>query len=134
MPLDETLATYKYFVAEANKLGLAYILFLRHYAMIDPTGRGTEHDVIGTYGPLVTAPTLVLGNGGFQPPEAATAVAEGKIDAVVFGFMFIANPDLPRRIQAGKDINFEVDFSTLYTHSGDDESVKKGFTDYPVAV
>ncbi|KAF9468284.1 FMN-linked oxidoreductase [Collybia nuda] len=134
MPLEDTLATYKYFVTEVNKLGIAYILFLRYYAMIDPAGRGTEHDVLDTYKPLIKAPTLVFGNGGFQPPEAATAVAEGKMDAAVFGLPFIANPDLPKRIRTGKELNLQFDFPSLYNHSGDEESVKKGFVDYPVAV
>jgi 2,4-dienoyl-CoA reductase-like NADH-dependent reductase (Old Yellow Enzyme family) len=136
MPLEETLATYKHLVAEASNLGIAYISFFRHYAMMDPTGRGTEHDVISAYGPLVSAPTLVVGNAGFQPNEAAQAISEGKIAAVAFGFMFVANPDLPKRIKTGKEISFQVDFGTLYTvnDKGNDASIMKGYLDYPEAV
>jgi len=44
-------------------------------------------------GPLVSA-------GGYIPHSAERAVAENRADAVAFGRLFIANPDLPARIAA----------------------------------
>ena len=63
-------------------------------------------------------------NGGLTPAEAASLVADGSADAVAFGRLFIANPDLPARIQAGADLN-EFDYATAYGGGA------RGYTDYP---
>jgi N-ethylmaleimide reductase len=68
---------------------------------------------------------VLIGNMGYTPAEAEQAITEGKVDAVAFGTAFLANPDLPERIQAGAPLN-TPDSSTFYT-PGD-----KGYTDYPV--
>ncbi|KAK7687075.1 hypothetical protein QCA50_009575 [Cerrena zonata] len=60
MPLEETLETFNYFISEANKLNLAYITLVRWSPLLDPAGRGTKHDVIASYGHLITAPTKVM--------------------------------------------------------------------------
>ena len=59
------------------------------------------------------------------PAEGASAVAEGKLDAVAFGTAFLANPDLPARIKAGAPLN-AVDANSFYTPG------PQGYTDYPV--
>ncbi|KIY44354.1 FMN-linked oxidoreductase [Fistulina hepatica ATCC 64428] len=133
MPLEETLATFKYFVAEANKLDLAYIALVRHSVVMDPAGRGTAHDVIASYGPLITAPTKRFGNAGYTPEEAEKAVSAGDVDGVFFGFLYVGNPDLAKRIQNGKDVNFNVDMNGLYNHESTPESARKGYSDYPPA-
>jgi N-ethylmaleimide reductase len=68
---------------------------------------------------------VLVGNMGYTPAEGATAIAEGKLDAVAFGTAFLANPDLPARIKAGAPLN-AVDPSTFYSPGA------KGYTDYPV--
>ena len=45
-------------------------------------------------------------------------------DAVAFGRLFIANPDLPARIEAGASLN---DFEYATAYGGD----AHGYTDYP---
>lgn len=67
---------------------------------------------------------VLIGNMGYTPAEAEQAIAEGKLDAVAFGTAFLANPDLPARIQAGAALN-APDPSTFYTPGA------KGYTDYP---
>jgi N-ethylmaleimide reductase len=67
-------------------------------------------------GPVVAA-------GGFTPETAAEAVARGEADAVAFGRLFIANPDLPERIRVGAPLN-RYDRATFY--GGD----ARGYTDY----
>ena len=41
---------------------------------------------------------VYIANEGFTPESAAAALVAGQADAVAFGKLFIANPDLPRRI------------------------------------
>jgi N-ethylmaleimide reductase len=67
---------------------------------------------------------VLIGNMGYTPAEAEAAVTAGKLDAVAFGTAFLANPDLPARIQAKAALN-TPDSSTFYTPGA------KGYTDYP---
>ena len=67
---------------------------------------------------------VLIGNMGYTPAEAEQAISEGKLDAVAFGTAFLANPDLPERIQAGAELN-PPDPATFYTPGA------KGYTDYP---
>jgi N-ethylmaleimide reductase len=55
--------------------------------------------------PARTSKGVLVGNMGYTPAEALSAVAEGKLDAVAFGTAFLANPDLPARIKAGAPLN-----------------------------
>ncbi|MDO9107123.1 MAG: alkene reductase [Methylovulum sp.] len=67
---------------------------------------------------------ILVGNMGYTPEEANTAIAEGKLDAVAFGTGFLANPDFPARIKAGAALN-QPDVATFYS------SGPEGYTDYP---
>jgi N-ethylmaleimide reductase len=67
---------------------------------------------------------VLVANMGYSPEEAAQAVAEGKVDAVAFGNAFLANPDLPARIQAGAALN-QPDPAKYYSPGAE------GYTDYP---
>jgi N-ethylmaleimide reductase len=69
-------------------------------------------------GPMITA-------GGYTTAMGVEAVRVGLADAVAFGRMFIANPDLPERIRIGAALN-AFDRSTSY--GGD----ARGYTDYPL--
>ncbi|KIY69215.1 FMN-linked oxidoreductase [Cylindrobasidium torrendii FP15055 ss-10] len=136
MPLEETLETFSYFITEADKLKLAYIVLARYGEAIDPVfdgkRRGTPHDVIGSYTPLIKH-SLKFGNTGYTGEEAAQAVARGELDAVFFGMQWISNPDLAKRFELGKEVNMNVDYTSLYGTGDDLEVLKKGYTDYPVA-
>jgi N-ethylmaleimide reductase len=68
---------------------------------------------------------VLIANMGYSPEEAASAVAAGLVDAVAFGNAFIANPDLPARIQAGAALN-QVDPAKYYSPG------PEGYTDYPL--
>ena len=67
---------------------------------------------------------VLIGNMGYSPEEAAQAIKDGQLDAVAFGTPFLANPDLPRRIQLGAPLN-APDPDTFYTPG------PKGYNDYP---
>ena len=62
--------------------------------------------------------------GGYNPESAAEAVESGEADAVAFGRIYIANPDLPERIKIGAPLN-KYNRATFYG------GAEKGYTDYP---
>ena len=43
MPLDEALATYRYFLEQADRLGLAYFSFIRYSEELDMVYDGEFH-------------------------------------------------------------------------------------------
>ncbi|CAK4281725.1 unnamed protein product [Aphanomyces euteiches] len=67
--------------------------------------------------------TFVL-SMGFTKDEANDVIASGLADAVSFGSLFIANPDLPERFAKDAPLN-PVDPSTFYLGEA------KGYTDHP---
>ena len=67
-----------------------------------------------------------LAAGNFNAENAGPKLLNDGADAVVFGRLFIANPDLPRRLKEGLLLN-SYDRSTFY--GADPPS--KGYTDYP---
>ena len=67
---------------------------------------------------------ILIGNMGYSAAEASQAIAAGKLDAVAFGTSFLANPDLPARIDAGAVLN-QPDQATFYVGG------PAGYTDYP---
>jgi len=71
-----------------------------------------------------------------DPEEAAFLVASGQIDAVVFGRLWIAHPDLAKRIEHDKPVDAQIDFSTVYGRgpNSSEEVLKKGYIDYPEMV
>jgi 2,4-dienoyl-CoA reductase-like NADH-dependent reductase (Old Yellow Enzyme family) len=64
--------------------------------------------------------------GGFDRNNAAPKVESGDADLIIFGRWFIANPDLPKRLAEGLELN-QYDRNTFY---GADPP-QKGYTDYP---
>lgn len=88
--------------------------------------------MLATYLPLIKN-SGKWANLGFTADEAEKLISEGKVDGVLFGMPWIANPDLAKRFEQGKALNRNIDFATLYGSGGDMESEKKGYTDYPTA-
>ncbi len=67
---------------------------------------------------------LYFANGGFTEISGEKLLAENGADAIVYGKLFLANPDLPKRFKSDADLN-DWDASTFYTPD------EKGYTDYP---
>jgi N-ethylmaleimide reductase len=100
-----------------NDYGLAYLHLMRgdffgqqHADVLTPT----RHHFKG----------VLIGNMGYTPQEAATAIESGQLDAVAFGTAFLANPDLPARIKVGASLN-KPNPATFYSPGAE------GYTDYP---
>jgi 2,4-dienoyl-CoA reductase-like NADH-dependent reductase (Old Yellow Enzyme family) len=100
----------------ARELGRRRLAFLcvREYAGAGCRGPALKAAFGGAY----------IANERFTVESATQAVAVGAADAVAFGKLFIANPDLPRRVQLGATLN-EPDVSGFYAGGA------KGYTDYP---
>jgi 2,4-dienoyl-CoA reductase-like NADH-dependent reductase (Old Yellow Enzyme family) len=65
-----------------------------------------------------------VANESFSYETANQALAAGEADAVAFGKLFVANPDLPKRFALGAPLN-TPDPSTFYGTG------PQGYTDYP---
>uniref|UniRef100_A0A0E0KR24 NADH:flavin oxidoreductase/NADH oxidase N-terminal domain-containing protein n=1 Tax=Oryza punctata TaxID=4537 RepID=A0A0E0KR24_ORYPU len=68
---------------------------------------------------------MFMVGGGYDREAGNRAVASGYADMVVFGRLFLANPDLPRRFQLDAPLN-KYDRATFYT-----QDPVVGYTDYP---
>ncbi|KAE9400819.1 FMN-linked oxidoreductase [Gymnopus androsaceus JB14] len=137
MPLEETIETYSYFISRADKLGIAYIDLVRYVDMLDPVidgaKRGTPHDILATYGSLIKH-AQVFSNGGFTGEEAAATVKAGQASGIFFGIPWITHPDLAQRLQLGRPLDNEIDFTTLYgKYYAPEAEQRKGYVDYPAA-
>jgi 2,4-dienoyl-CoA reductase-like NADH-dependent reductase (Old Yellow Enzyme family) len=106
-------ATFGYVAEQLGRRGLAF-LAVREAVGPGRLGPELKRKFGGVY----------LANESFSFETANHAIAAGEADAVAFGKLFIANPDLPRRFALGSPLN-EPDPSTFY---GDGP---RGYIDYP---
>src|SRR5260221_17426 len=116
-------ALFDYVAKELNRFGLAYL------HIIEPRVSGNVVVAEGQY-PIAAAllrkifKGKIIAAGGFEPGTAEEVVEEGDADLVAFGRLFLANPDLPKRIRLGLPLN-AYDRNTFYTLDA------RGYTDYP---
>jgi 2,4-dienoyl-CoA reductase-like NADH-dependent reductase (Old Yellow Enzyme family) len=75
---------------------------------------------------LLPAGIAFLAAGNFNRDNAPAKIKSGEADGIIFGRHFIANPDLPKRLREGLELN-KYDRSTFY---GADPP-EKGYNDYP---
>lgn len=116
----ETAPTFDHVVGGLNALGLGYLHITRPRKVV--AGPWFVEDVVGRYGGI-TRGTLVA-NMGYDRDSAEKEIAAGRADAVSFGRLYVANPDLPERFAA----NVPLAASDPATHYG---GGAKGYVDYP---
>ena len=106
-------ATFGYVAEQLRQRGIAFI------AAREATGPGR-------LGPELKRKFggIYIANEGFSFETANQVIEAGEADAVAFGRLFIANPDLPRRFAEGAALN-PPNPSTFYG------SGPEGYTDYP---
>jgi 2,4-dienoyl-CoA reductase-like NADH-dependent reductase (Old Yellow Enzyme family) len=94
--------------------------------LVDSQGRPRESAHKDSIGPAIKQAFggAFIANEGFDQASAERALAEGVADAVAFGKLFIANPDLVRRFQEHAPLN-PWDTATFYAGGA------QGYTDYP---
>ncbi|MDD2876027.1 MAG: alkene reductase [Acidiphilium sp.] len=112
---SDKLATFTYVAAELGKRKIAFIA-AREYEAADWIGPKLKAAFGGVY----------IGNEGFTRETAEAAIAAGEVDAVAFGKLYIANPDLAERFARNLPLN-PPDPSSFY------QGGAEGYTDYPVA-
>lgn len=112
-------------IQQLAQRNLAYLHLVEPRANVglsEEQNNNQPESVAALFRPLF--PGVIIASGGFDKTRANAVIAAGHADAVAFGRAFIANPDLPYRLQIGAELN-AYDRATFY--GGDD----KGYTDYP---
>jgi 2,4-dienoyl-CoA reductase-like NADH-dependent reductase (Old Yellow Enzyme family) len=107
------LATFGYVARELGKRRMAFIC-ARESLGEKRIGPQLKAAFGGSY----------IANDKFTQATASQVLAAGEADAVAFGVLFLANPDLPERFRQNAPLN-APDQSTFYS------SGPKGYTDYP---
>jgi len=106
-------ATFGYIARELGRRKIAFI-FTREHLGEDSLAPQLKKAFGGLY----------FANEGFTKSTAEQVLARGEADAVAFGVMYIANPDLPERFRLNAALN-EPQPSTFFA------SGPAGYTDYP---
>jgi N-ethylmaleimide reductase len=118
---DNPLETFSSAVESLNRYGLGYL----HVVETAQSSKGSSE---ADYAMSAHLRTLWQGiyvvNGGYDGPKGEEALRTGRGDAVAYGRYFIANPDLPTRLQLGAALN-EPDPTTFYGGGA------AGYTSYP---
>jgi N-ethylmaleimide reductase len=109
--------TYLYVIEELEKLKLG-MLHLLEYAQLPDGVAALAPEIRKRFSGLFVV------NAGYNQETAEAVISKGQADAVSFGTLFIANPDLPARFERGSPLA-APDRATMY--GGTD----KGYTDYP---
>ena len=110
---SDLAATFAYVAKAMRERGIAFLMAREHRAD-DSLGPALKAAFGGVY----------IVNEGFDLAKGQAALASGEADAVGFGKLFIANPDLPARLKAGAPLNPWI-AETFYTPG------PAGYVDYP---
>jgi 2,4-dienoyl-CoA reductase-like NADH-dependent reductase (Old Yellow Enzyme family) len=86
--------TFGYVARELGKRGIAFI-FAREAVGDDSLGPFVKQEFGGAF----------IANEKMTVETAERLLTDGKADAIAFGLWFIANPDLPQRLQSGAQLN-----------------------------
>ena len=110
---SDPVAVFTYLAREFAKRRIAFIC-------------AREHAGENRIGPQIKAAFggVYIANEQFSNDSAEAALAAGEADAIAWGKLFIANPDLPTRIKLNAPFN-APDTTTFYGGS------VRGYTDYP---
>lgn len=117
---SDPMTTFGHAIEQASGFGLAY-LHMVEGQLRDSRETGRGNDVAELRGRFKGA---YVANNRYDRELAIETVESGAADAIAFGRPFIANPDLPFRLELDAPLN-EQDESTFY--GGD----HRGYTDYP---
>ncbi|MEN4748830.1 alkene reductase [Pseudomonas sp. Ps21-P2] len=120
-PDSNVMALHGYLIQQLNRFDLAYLHFVEGAtATSRDVPEGVDMDALSAQfnGPFI-------GNNNYDLDMAVQRRAQGKIDAVAFGRLFISNPDLVARLRHGAELTIAPRES--YYGGG-----AKGYTDWPL--
>jgi len=115
----DPVPAYRHLVREANRLGMGWI------ELADTSfwwGKFERTRMLELVRPVFDGRIIV--NGGIDPEIGNALIRSGAVDAVSFGRLWIANPDLPERIKRGGPYNKAI--TRRFYGGGAD-----GYNDYP---
>lgn len=127
MSEKDTNETYGHLIKELNKRRVVYIQLSRYWGLGDPIKRGRDVDIFQWNNLIDRQHTALFTNTNYSAEEGSKTLESGLADAIVFGRLYISNPDLAERLINNQELNSELDFRTMYSF----ESGAKGYTDYP---
>lgn len=117
---DNPQETFDYVVAQLNPMRLAFLDVLQGTG-----GSPREQWLPFDYDRLrALYEGNLIRNNGYDFATAQAALSSGAADAIAFGRLLLANPDLVERFRRGAPLN-PPDYATFYTVE------EKGYTDYP---
>ena len=120
-PDPTAFETFSSLLRELQRFDLAYTHLTRVTA--DDRRRGSGDGIaLRSLRPFVKGG--LIGTGDFTRETAAEAIEEGWLDAIGFGRLFLANPDLPMRLANDLPLN-APDPATFYSPGA------RGYVDYP---
>lgn len=112
-------AVFGLLIEELNRRGIGFIHMIE-----GATGGSRDEPGFDYAWARATFKGTYIANNGYTREMAMDAVDSGRADAVAFGRLYIANPDLVERFQLNAPLN-TPDPSTFYAPG------EKGYTDYP---
>jgi 2,4-dienoyl-CoA reductase-like NADH-dependent reductase (Old Yellow Enzyme family) len=104
---------FTHLATELGKRKLAFLMAREYYGE-DRLGPDLKKAFGGVY----------IANEKYTYEQANRVIAAGEADAVGFGKLWIANPDLVERFRTGAELNQPI-VETFYTHG------PEGYIDYP---
>jgi len=112
---------FKYVCEELNTFSLAYL------HIVDALEGDIRHgaNVVSLSEIRAAYKGVLIVCGGYDKEKGNRVIKEKQADAVAFGTLYVANPDLVERFKTDALLN-EADINTFYTQD------EKGYTDYPV--
>jgi N-ethylmaleimide reductase len=122
---SDPIALFNYVLAQLSLRKIAYAHVIEPRSSKAGGGDGNIPDAPQTSRIFRDAfKGVLISAGGYDRADALRVVAEGMADAVAFGRIFIANPDLPERLRKDSPLN-RYERATFYGGG------EKGYTDYP---
>ncbi|KAI0355742.1 NADH:flavin oxidoreductase/NADH oxidase [Trametes cingulata] len=123
MRMEDPKPTFTYLVEQLNKKH-PNLAFLHVVAPGAPGNRGPENEADVDFIHKLWAPRPVVTTGGYDR-ESGLKVAEETGQIIGYGRPFLANPDLPFRLEKNIPLN-EPEYDTFYLPMSE-----KGYTTYP---
>ncbi|ESK84982.1 nadh:flavin oxidoreductase nadh oxidase [Moniliophthora roreri MCA 2997] len=130
MGMEDPKPTFGYLVQKLKEQhpDLAYVHIIEprikgNITVDEPSHSGASNDFIRE----IWAPKPLISSGAYTREQAIEVAEKHETEVIAFGRLFLANPDLPKRLLRGIPLN-RYDRSTFYLHG---ETTERDYTDYP---